>query len=135
VSVRCIVRDLQVCRKVCKNKIRGGSCSYVRTDRGSGTSSLKRRWREIQRSPSTSHIWNATRPDRTITLRPRKRRKTIQHTRNPCSIYVTSCDELVYITAERGHWGTMLSELDELGRMICRRCVETKRLVEFRGVV
>jgi hypothetical protein len=75
------------------------------------------------------------RPDRTITLRPRKRRKTIQHTRTPCSIYVTSCDELVYITAERGHWGTMLSELDELGRMICRRCVETKRLVEFRGVV
>lgn len=73
--------------------------------------------------------------DRTITLRRRKRRKTITHTRTPCSIYVTSCDELVYITAERGHWGTMLSELDELGKMICRRCVETKRLVEFKGVV
>lgn len=77
----------------------------------------------------------ASRPDRTITLRPRKRRKTITHTRTPCSIYVTNCDELVYITAERGHWGTMVSELDELGRMICRRCVETKRLVEFKHVV
>lgn len=56
-------------------------------------------------------------------------------TRTPSSIYVTSCDELVYITAERGQWGTMLSELDELGKMICRRCVDAKRLVEFKGVV
>lgn len=83
-----------------------------------------------------SYIMERARPDRTITLRPRKRRKTITHTRTTiCSIYVTNCDELVYITAERGHWGTMVSELDELGKMICQRCVQTKKLVEFKGVV
>ena len=74
--------------------------------------------------------------DRVIrTLLPRKRRKTIAHTRTPCSIYVTNSDELVYITAERAHLGVMLSELDELGKMICQRCVKAKRLVEFKGVV
>ena len=69
------------------------------------------------------------------TLRPRKRRKPIAHTRTPSSIYVTNSDELVYITAERGHLGVMLSELDELGKMICRRCVDTQRVVEFKGVI
>ena len=61
--------------------------------------------------------------------------KTITHTRIPCSIYVSSLDELVYITAERGHLGVMLSELDELGVLICRRCIEAKNVVEFKGVI
>ena len=67
----------------------------------------------------------------------RKRRKTlnITHNRVPSLIYVTSTDELVYITAERGHLGVMLSELDELGGMIYRRCIEKKTVVEFKGVI
>lgn len=71
----------------------------------------------------------------TLILRPRKSRRVIAHTRVPCSISVTDSDELVYVTAERGHLGVMLSELDELGRMICRCCVESKRVVQFRDVI
>lgn len=70
-----------------------------------------------------------------ITLRPRKRRKTVRRTREPFPVYVTTSHELVYITAERGHWGVMLSELDELGSMICRRCVAEGSVVEWGGVV
>jgi hypothetical protein len=29
----------------------------------------------------------------------------------------------------------MLSELDELGKMICRRCIDAKQLVLFRGAI
>ena len=68
--------------------------------------------------------------------RPRKRkRQGVSCKRDPCAVYVESSEELIYITAERGHWGVMLSELDELGRIICRRCVEAGRLIESKKVV
>jgi hypothetical protein len=60
---------------------------------------------------------------------------SILPTRLPKAIDVRTCEELIFLTAQRTHWGTMLSELDELGKMICRRCVFEKRLVEFKGVV
>ena len=61
--------------------------------------------------------------------------KATSHERLVEPVRVASVDELVYITAERKHLGVMISELDELGIMICRRCIKEKRVVEFHNVI
>lgn len=70
-----------------------------------------------------------------ITLRPKQKKRKVTHNRTRYSISLSSSDELMFLIAERGPWGIMLSELDELGKMIYKRCVKDEKVVEIKGVI
>jgi hypothetical protein len=57
------------------------------------------------------------------------------HNRTHSLICISSSEELMFLTAERGAWGIMLSELDELGRMIYKRCIKEEKVIEIKGVI
>ena len=82
----------------------------------------------------TDHITERM-DENVITLHPKQKTRKVTHNRTRYSIYISSTEELMFLIAERGPWGIMLSELDELGKMIYKRCIKDEKVVEIKGVI